>query len=961
MMNSIYKTIALAVSTIFILGACSEKETYVPAFEEGGAVSFRTYVPSAPAATKAVTGYSLVEKPYLFSVRTYKEESGAAVPVGDAVEYLHNTTDEAGVLTVNGAVSPIYWQDNVTPYAFKTTAGTLTLEADQSTEGKFLLQDKITGYAYTEVKSDGTATDDNINDFNYHTNREWYARAKALTPLTSDPDDWKTVPLYIHHDRAWVTIILKAGVNVTRESLAYVADNPDLTETISSWSGSPVEEMKITPLVSEAFVDYDADDNGPAATHVSTTQYDAIVEPYEYKNHPNAVITNINLLGMKYSFSAKHDERWGDAAKDAELTTAYNLEAGQHLTITAVLNNTDHVVLVSAYVEPWIEEVTQTVINDFGMNGDPYLIKTKQDLIDFIENTTRNTKGNVALLQASEIDLDGGGADWDGSAYTLNASLNLAGGKLLTKSTLVNTIALGGSVENGTVEAVKGTGTVDAFIAGTNDGTIDRIKLVTDLEDRAVASQGGLVVSNTGNITNSTSAVSVVPAADYAGGIAATSSGKISNCTVTGKVKGPDSVIAAGGIVGQAQDGAVIHANTFAYGITVSQTPAKYLNIVGATAAGASVNASDNAWPTKADNAAAGSVNIAEKQYDGIIDSEEDLKTSLNPATQISEHGVPKTLNAANMECLLADGFTVSGDTWGYRTSSSISDYDILYTLYGNDKTVTLDGETNADMLFHRIAGGVQDLTLYVLKDIEPAVKTTSTAMASLGYYADNCTISNVKVCTYPYDGAGRPAIKAANPAGVVVWACNNAVIDNCQFYGTVMVDLGGNTLGTGQTYCGGIVSMAARATVNNCVCHLAAPFLREGTDPDYEENVYYGGIVGGTFDSAPSGSEVPSLLITNCTSNMYVDKTSPATAANHLAAIRSHSGAVIGYAVYKMFNNEIVPGMAEGCMGNWWGSNTTATSKTSRDLFSAFGAEDEDIVGRVNAVKPELDDAWKK
>ena len=84
----------------------------------------------------------------------------------------------------------------------------------------------------------------------------------------------------------------------------------DLSATIYSYgtAGSP---LKITPLASEELINYDADKNGGADTDVSTTRYDAIVEPYNYTtNATSDTITRISLSGQNYSFCAQNDAKY---------------------------------------------------------------------------------------------------------------------------------------------------------------------------------------------------------------------------------------------------------------------------------------------------------------------------------------------------------------------------------------------------------------------------------------------------------------------------------------------------------------------------------------------------------------------------------------------------------------------------------------------------------------------------
>ena len=140
-------------------------------------------------------------------------------------------------------------------------------------------------------------------------------------------------------------------------------------------------------------------------------------------------------------------------------------------------------------------------------------------------------------------------------------------------------------------------------------------------------------------------------------------------------------------------------------------------------------------------------------------------------------------------------------------------------------------------------------------------------------------TVSNVEVHAVPKkDGEGKtvyPKIVAAIPAGLVVWACNGATIENCVSDIDVVMKLA-NDINTATTFfAGGLVAQAARATISQCkyvprfdyafTCH------KEAT-PRYEsEHIFFGGIVGGTvvkdFEGNTADSDNPELVIADCSS----------------------------------------------------------------------------------------------
>ena len=190
----------------------------------------------------------------------------------------------------------------------------------------------------------------------------------------------------MHHQRSLITIILKAGEGVSRKALAFDVAENDLSAQIFSHS---TEALAITPLAKEAFVDYEKDKNGDVESQVSTTRYDAIVEPYDYSTNPSTdLIAKITLSGQHYSFYASNDFRFNDA--DNNNRDSYNLEPGKHLIITVTLSRDSRMVMMSAYIEDWTEEVTNTICDDYGNAGEPIKIKTREELIAFLSDDTKH-------------------------------------------------------------------------------------------------------------------------------------------------------------------------------------------------------------------------------------------------------------------------------------------------------------------------------------------------------------------------------------------------------------------------------------------------------------------------------------------------------------------------------------------------------------------------------------------
>jgi hypothetical protein len=192
------------------------------------------------------------------------------------------------------------------------------------------LQDQLEGYGYIQKwDTDKNAPLDQLNSLNYHTAKDW-KKLNSEVKLVSSDTDYKKIPLYLQHKRSLITIILKAGEGVSREALAFNVAENDLSDTIYSYTkgSSSTTAIAIRPLASETLIDYDADKNGAAESGVSSTRYDAIVEPYDYSANPSTdLITRISISGQHYSFYSQNDYKY-DTNKDS-----YKLEPGKHLTI----------------------------------------------------------------------------------------------------------------------------------------------------------------------------------------------------------------------------------------------------------------------------------------------------------------------------------------------------------------------------------------------------------------------------------------------------------------------------------------------------------------------------------------------------------------------------------------------------------------------------------------------------
>lgn len=796
-MNKIFKTykylLALAVFT-----SCSDItnifENSPVEFEEGEKVMFTTNVPNvANVVTRAYTpdtellrGYSTINDNYELSIKMFEDGVQDALgkyiycPVSDETGY-----NVYGKLAASDESQSFYWNSNVRKYAFEATAGTEVLEVDQSTKEKWLAQDRLHGYAFAPLLDNekNNASVDNINALNYHTNKEWGAMNKAWRDAASaenemlSAEDYKMIPLFLQHQRAWITLKLKAGNGVSRDDLKFENAQKKVSVSFFNYANGAGEPMVIDkPFLVKDKVDYSADKMGGEEKDAETTSFNVIVDPHDYtgENAAKDKIAAISVAGLKFSFFAANDDKYTTSAEPTDeerlAMAAYNLKAGKHLTITATLT-TDRIVYITAWIEDWTEIATSTICDDYGQNGDPILINSRADLISFLDGPD-NKSGNVAIVVANTLDLDKnitttyyqeGDTDipagkkpgdvrnstetpdpWSSyTGKTLRATLNMAGAKFTTSSQFLGTIESTGSIVNGTV-VMNNTTPVNSAIAETNSGTLERISIIP--YGTAKASKGGLVVTNHGTIYQCTTTLPVYGTENYLGGIAAESTSidgtlmpVIDGCTVNAPVKGTEGITAAGGIVGHA-DGRITN-NVNEYGITLLQSN-KYKNIIGAQANN-TLRASNNSWPTIAKNRFDGeganeNANTT-AQYDNVIDCQEELREMLK-----SPH------NQSDKRYRIAADFTVNSQDWK-RSSTDLtyigqkhdditthddicSNGNLYCELNGNNKTITLDGtekvkiptaeaggkatayeeKTTSAMLFSNITGSVHDLTIYI-------------------------------------------------------------------------------------------------------------------------------------------------------------------------------------------------------------------------------------------------------
>jgi hypothetical protein len=799
----IYRLWQLALMACMAVSLSSCRETFENLFsddiEEGEEVMFTTSLPSVAVTrateaefNKQMSAYTAVSEAYEFTIGMYVQGEKTAIGTGtyqpastvtkdendnDVVKY-----DKIGTLK-SVEKKALYWPSTTVEYGFMATAGDETLSSEQNTKDKWLKQDLLKGYGYILQYNGSDGGIDKLDDFNYRTAKEWKKKNKEIK-LVSNEEEYKMIPLYLLHQRALITVKLKAGEGVSSKSLWPSNAAKEVVTRIYSHSTSTPDTTAIKPLAR-----WESETEGDTIMY-----YDAIVEPWDYNQNPtDNLITKISLSGQNYSFYRGNDTTGSN--------DNYDLAAGKHLTITVTLGRESRKTLMSAYIEDWTEKVTTTICDDHGNAGEPKYIETRDDLIDFLKNY--NKAGNVGLV-LNDIDL----GEWDDS-YKLYCTLNLGGWTLKSSKRFLYEMDGTAYLQNGTIQIGNNTDAVEinAAIANINNGTIDDVKITAI--NGAHATVAGAVVENTGSIIKCHSSIEVSGStAEYVGGIAAKSitgitSGKnatITGCIVNNRVDGGTK--ACGGIVGLANGD--ITNNTFEYGITLLQD-AKAKNIVGAY--DGTCNFKNNAWPTVADDGE-NETPVGER-YTGIIDSETELASA-----------------------------TGSGNRYRLAKDISVSSTkdDVAYELDGNGKTIS-----TSKMIFKNITGQVHDMTINVTDNLVAEHKTDDKdiiAPLAEGVFGPKAEIRNIVV------NAKGITIQASNPAGVVVWAAEGAKIVNCEATANIVAKVVNLSSGE-RKYAGGIVSTASTATISQCVFHKDSE-LRPATGITGAETVYYGGIVGG-------------------------------------------------------------------------------------------------------------------
>lgn len=900
---------------------------------------------------------------YTFDITMFRQKDGANM--GHALYQLmcadNNVYDEKGTLEPKFKETPLYWPDNSNQYGFKVDAGNKVLDNKQYDATHFLENDLLLGYGFEPLWDDASnQSADDIDALNYRTSREWFAANKQAIPSGSDAD-WRKIPLYLKHQRCWVTIVLKAGRGVPRNILTYDATEENFSSKMFSYGVSG--DIEIQPWRREAFIHYTQDKNGPEGDY-GTITLNAIVDPHDYLENTDEPITQFVLNDSKYEFMPQNDTHyavWNEgrnasqAEKDAwtaeykeafevaaDAMQAYNLTAGKHLTITATLT-TDRIVLITALLEDWEDISMSSICDDFGQQGDPFEIDSREKLLEFLNN--KNKPGNIGLVSAPEINLDvkADGTEEAWIPRNLNCMLNLAGAKLTSKERVFDDINSGASLLNGEIE-MAGSGEVYAAVCNNNMGSIEQIHVSVKESSRhdAFATKGGIVGINYGTIYNCICDLQVKGTESYIGGIAGESKTHeslnitpvIDQCVMNGKVDGGDGITGAGGIVGYAEN--IVSRCTFNYGMTLmQQNKEKFKNIVQATNTtneDLKVTAYGNSWPTTVGNEIGKHSTLNSNQnnsalYQAVIDSQAELQELL-----------VNTSHAVGARYRIADDFSVDnswdlgvGDTGGY--SSNERKYNLDFELDGNDKIITTHGKR----LFSHINGYFYDMIIYCAESIIAKPFDDGTDMISPFAYSvnqradgDRATIENIRVKMAP-----DKYVQAANPAGLLCRAYGGAQIIDCE----VLVDLrvkfkSGYTNHESYRFAGGISAVAVDATFAGCKVHTGTNIQQDDDLTFNRQAQFRGGIVGGIVTES---GYIPGTIIEDCVS--WWDY-------GTLNTGDSPAGAVIGSTQYIDVTSSLQQGLLPGNGGNWW-------SDLLRPAADITGEDVIMLLGRRNNVVP--------
>lgn len=935
---------------------------------------------------------------YTFDISMYRQSDGAFVDRANyqlAYDTETNTYDAEGTLALKyeDGNQALFWPDNSSAYGFRVEAGNKELGVTQNDASTFMDNDLLLGYGFEPLwDGESNQSTDDIDALNYRTSREWYAANKLRLSNNGSESDYRKIPLYLKHQRCWVTIKLKAGGGVLRNLLTYDATEEGFASTIYSYGDGG--NKAIDAWRRAARVDYAADKNGPAVSleqleskgEFNTITLNAIVEPQNYLDNTDNPITEFVIHNSKYVFSPQNDanysvwnqhkdatqaekDAWDEATKAAyeaaeAAMQAYNLDAGKHLTITATLT-TDRIVLITALLEDWEDISMTSICDDFGKQGDPIIIDSRKALRDFLTDNNKNKEGNIGLVTAPDLYLDTIGTDW--SSLSLNCMLNLAGNTLHCKGRVFNDLSATASLMNGTIEIV-GDAEMHSAVCFNNYGSIEQIHVSVKDKAQGYSNKGGMVGTNYGTIYECTCDLPVKGSTGYIGGIAGESKRYpnskivpiIDKCVMNAKVDGTDGVTGVGGIVGYAENR--VSRCTFNYGMTLlQQTNEKFANIVQATyevktddpaeASDLVVDAYGNAWPTTYPNEIGRNTeknkNInASALYQAVIDNQKELQTLLE---------MSHTTDGSDRYRIAGD-FEVDGN-WNLglgdedtEYKSDEAKYHLNFELDGNDKTITTHGKR----LFSHINGYFYDMTIYCAEPIVVEVKEEGNDMASpFAFAVDNggnssnkATIERIKVkMNADYkdkDGNIVGAyIQSSQPAGLISRAFGGASIKDCEVSAVLKIVFPDSfTNEDSRRYAGGISACSTDATFSGCKVHSDTKIIQDGRAGLNHRFHFRGGIVGGILTEAGIS---PATVIEECYS--WWNYTTGENISDD-----SPSGALIGAAKYAYLEdkNHMYLGLdkGEGIFGNWWFDGLNAAGDISN-------TEAEATLGRRNNVVP--------
>lgn len=1005
-----------------VLTACRQDRLPLPsdgaeAFVPGQTVDFRTLLHGHPAPRtvtanpERVQYYTPLADDYRLKVEMLKKDNGDTPTVTGTATYTapYSTAPEAvntGTLQADEGTAPLYWPDNTTAYAFRATAGTAAVAADQTDRAKWLEQDRIEGYAYLPLTDDSKEGDDKGTDDpdgpNYRTNKEWRNDLRTWLGADKEEADYRRIPLFLRHRRAWISIVLKADEGVEPNDLKLETAPAKISAHIYSYPQGQ-DAVAVEPWLRGEQVTYPLADGGTVT--LTTARYEAIVDPHDYlAQAEDQVLCTVNVSGQKFSYYAGNDTRYADYKNGvttavAAMQEAYRLEAGKHLTLEVTLSRASRKILITAHVEDWEEQPHTYTCDDYGSNGDPIVLTSRDALKRFLADSERNKPGNMAILGVPAIDLDrtdeGTANTWD-AEQILHCTLNLGGCAFTGTTRFLKEVGTSGSLINGSFHL---TGTVDAAICQTNRGNLSYLSVSpaepgTAEVQHASATRAGLTVDNHGSISRCRSSLTVIGKTDggttphYIGGIAArsvystdTQMPIIEQCEVTAGVRqDPNDTstnVRGGGIAGWAEGR--VSGCTFEFGITLLQnteSDVRMRNIVCEQGTN-DLKAYGNEWPTRALNEIGShetknsNVREASLLYDATIGNQPELAALVAPH---SAH------NTADKLYRISEDFTVHSDNWELGAKSddrtNASRGNVLFTLDGNGHTITQDGtkaieyrqtengpvtETfiTAPMLFINIMGRVHDLNLYCAKSLygipiyEDKKDEHGTSIganqsldicAPLGYAVIGGSVERVNVRS-----AAEACVQAALAGGLVVWAYDGATLTDC----TSQIDVRlyfAQSFGTdARRYAGGVAAEAADATFIRC---RYRPNSSETTLKDNlstpSENVFYGGIVGGVGikDQDGGGSYTPDLTLVDCSSWYTCELPAGATHGEY------PKGSVIGRTRYvPKATTGYAHGMNAACEGNWWPLGSIGAGNW------LSGYTEERAIGKRNAVTPSFNE----